>query len=421
MVDMNQTSTGPGIPPGAPPPPPPPHQDLDRLRRSGTDRYLSGVAGGIGRHFGIDPTVIRVLFVVLTFFGGAGVLVYGVCWLFVPEDGAAHAPIHVGNEPRKLLILAAVAIALVLAMSDAFHGFNVGWPIASMAVIVALVLIARDRREGRQHAGPPPYAPMAPMAPTAPSNPAAPTAPITETSTAPGTSAWPETTMTLPPTPPAPPAWQPPEPAAFPPRPRRTGVIWFWPTLALIAIALGTLGVIDAGHDINGAAYPALALAITGVMLVVGSFVGRPGGLIFVGLVSSVTLAFAAVAGGFNLGGSDLTTTPTTAAAVQSQYTAHNGRILLDLSEVTDPQALAGRTIDISLKAGEIEVIVPRSLNVDINAEFGFAGGIEIPGYNGGGVQDSVERHLAGTPATTSPSLDLDLHASVGHILVEQR
>jgi hypothetical protein len=39
----------------------PPHQDLDRLRRSVTDRYVAGVAGGLGRHFGIDPTIIRVL------------------------------------------------------------------------------------------------------------------------------------------------------------------------------------------------------------------------------------------------------------------------------------------------------------------------------------------------------------------------
>src|SRR5690349_2037469 len=157
MDDMNETSAGPGIPPGPTTqagqyPPRPPHQDLDRLRRSGTDRYIAGVAGGLGRHFGIDPTVIRVLLAVLTFFGGAGVLIYGVCWLFVPEDGNAHAPIHVGNEPRKLLLLAAAAVAFLLAMGDAFSGFNAGFPIASLAVIAAIVLIVRDRKEDRRAA-----------------------------------------------------------------------------------------------------------------------------------------------------------------------------------------------------------------------------------------------------------------------------
>src|SRR6188768_2368628 len=68
-------------------------RDLSRLRRSTSDRYFAGVAGGLGRHLDIDPTIIRVLLAVLTFFGGAGLLVYGAFWLFVPEDGRDRAPI----------------------------------------------------------------------------------------------------------------------------------------------------------------------------------------------------------------------------------------------------------------------------------------------------------------------------------------
>ena len=56
-------------------------RDLGRLRRSRTDRKIAGVAGGLGRHFDIDPTIVRVAFVVLAFFGGAGLLLYGVGWL----------------------------------------------------------------------------------------------------------------------------------------------------------------------------------------------------------------------------------------------------------------------------------------------------------------------------------------------------
>jgi phage shock protein PspC (stress-responsive transcriptional regulator) len=429
MDDMNETSTDPGTQPGPAAPghgPRRPHQDLDRLRRSVDDRYIAGVAGGIGRHFGIDPTVIRVLLAVLTFFGGAGVLVYAVCWLFVPEDGSEHSTIRVGSEPRKLLILAAAGIGVLLVMGHAFAGFGNGWFLASLAVVVAVVLIARDRKDGRkadrvaqaqawaEHRAAaaaglvPPYAGAAYTSP-------APDAPEATTAIPPYAAVPP-----LPPTPPAPPAWQPPQPPVIPPRPKRTGVIWFWPTLALIAIGTGVLGIIDVHHALAPGAYPVTALAITGVMLLIGSVTGRPGGLILLGFVSTFALTVATVVGGFNFSGRNIEETPGLAAQVQSSYTVHNGRIELDLTQVKDPAALAGRTIHLSLKAGEIRVIVPKDLNVDLSAEFDFAGGIRVPGYDGGGVQDSVERHLVGTNPDT-PALDLELDATVGQITVEQR
>src|SRR5689334_7243536 len=54
-------------------------RDLARLRRSLTDRRVAGVAGGLGRHLDVDPLILRVAFVVLTFFGGAGLILYGAC------------------------------------------------------------------------------------------------------------------------------------------------------------------------------------------------------------------------------------------------------------------------------------------------------------------------------------------------------
>jgi len=437
MEHMNETSQAPGTP-GANQQHRPPHQDLDRLRRSSTDRYLAGVAGGLGRHFGVDPTIIRVLLAVLAFFGGAGVLIYGACWLFVPEDGKAEAPIHVGSEPRRLILFSAVGIGFLLAMGDAFSGFNAGWPIASVAVIIAIVMIARERKDGKSRQGAAPAAPTDPTASYAQygeqyaqygqqvaaqytdyaqqvSTQAMASAGLTD----PGATT---VVPPVPPAPPAPPTWQPPQPPLVPPRPRRTGVIWFWPTLALIAIALGTLGIIDSGStNIEPGVYPATAVAITGVMLLIGSFFGRPGGLILIGFVSTFMLSVATVLGTFQFDGREIEVAPTTAAAVQSSYTVNMGRIELDLTKVTDPENLAGRDIDISLNAGEIVVIVPRGLNVTIDAEHDFAGGIQVPGYDGGGIQDSVNRTLVGTPANTNQPLGLELDASVGQITVEQR
>jgi len=55
-----------------------------KLYRSESNRVLAGVAGGLGEYFGIDPTLIRLLFVLLTVFGGGGVLIYIILWILIP-------------------------------------------------------------------------------------------------------------------------------------------------------------------------------------------------------------------------------------------------------------------------------------------------------------------------------------------------
>ncbi len=64
---------------------------------SRSDRKVAGVAGGLARHLDIDPLILRVAFVVLVFFGGAGLILYGAGWLLVPEDGAERR--H--RQPRR--------------------------------------------------------------------------------------------------------------------------------------------------------------------------------------------------------------------------------------------------------------------------------------------------------------------------------
>jgi phage shock protein PspC (stress-responsive transcriptional regulator) len=426
--DMNETTnesgqaTSPGPTQQAPLPP---HQDLDRLRRSTSNRYIAGVAGGLGRHFNIDPTIIRVLLVVLAFFGGAGLLIYGVCWLFVPKDDAEHAPIRVGTEPRRILLLAAAGVAALLAVGDLFDGADAGWSFVGIAVIVAIVLIFRDRRrESAQMTGTPPpaYTPPAAAASVAPAT----GQPGATGSTEPGPPAYAEgteQTQVLDSTG-QPPTWQPPvtQPPLYPPRPKRTGIIWFWPTLALIAVGLGILGIYDNNNHVVDGAYPALALAITAVMLVVGSVVGRPGGLILIGFLSSIALAGNVVVGGaFGVDAKEIHEAPTTAAAVESDYSTTVGEIRLDLTQVADPTALSGREIDLHLRTGHINVIVPRSINVDVDAKMDFAGGITVPGNDGGGFNHEVQKYLAAVPTSSSAPLELDIDAKLGQITVEYR
>jgi phage shock protein PspC (stress-responsive transcriptional regulator) len=57
------------------------------LYRPVHDRMLAGVAAGIARYLGVDVTIVRILFAVLTLVGGAAVPVYLAGWLLIPEEG----------------------------------------------------------------------------------------------------------------------------------------------------------------------------------------------------------------------------------------------------------------------------------------------------------------------------------------------
>ena len=62
--------------------------DVSRpLRRSKTDRVIAGVVGGLAGYFGVDPTLLRVVYVVGSVVSAAfpGILVYILLWLLIPE------------------------------------------------------------------------------------------------------------------------------------------------------------------------------------------------------------------------------------------------------------------------------------------------------------------------------------------------
>lgn len=56
-----------------------------RLYKSRHNRMLCGVCGGIGEYFGVDPTVIRLIFVLLAIFGMSGLLFYLICAIIMPS------------------------------------------------------------------------------------------------------------------------------------------------------------------------------------------------------------------------------------------------------------------------------------------------------------------------------------------------
>lgn len=65
-----------------------------RLYRSETDRMLGGVCGGLGEYLGMDPTLVRLIFVLLFLVGGHGLLVYLIMLIVVPNEPIGAAPVQ---------------------------------------------------------------------------------------------------------------------------------------------------------------------------------------------------------------------------------------------------------------------------------------------------------------------------------------
>ena len=59
---------------------------VNSLRRSNSDRWVAGVCGGLAKSTGIESWLLRLLFCILLVFGGSGLLIYLLAWIFVPTE-----------------------------------------------------------------------------------------------------------------------------------------------------------------------------------------------------------------------------------------------------------------------------------------------------------------------------------------------
>lgn len=412
---------GPGEDPagetGAPPPPPPPggrtdtqtdprpgpqpgpraaQRDLGTLRRSSTDRHLAGVAGGLARHFDIDPIIVRVALVVLIFFGGAGLVLYGAVWLLVPQDDEPSAVVALDERSRSFLLYVAGAVAVLMLLGDTLGHFHMPWPVLIIALIVVALVAGKGQvRLGRRTRSPE----------------------LAETTAAYAAQVETQVRQRVDEHVQAVTARY----ASYPPvNPRKRGPILFWFTIALIALAEGVLGIVDlAGVDVAPPAYAALAVGVVGLMLVIGAFWGRAGGLILLGLVASLVLAGSLAADKWQLDGHSrsVTYTPASAALVDDTYRMGTGDLIVDLSQVSDPAALAGRTIDVSGHVGSIEIVVPAQIAATADAAVRGPGQVEVFGEGHGGIHPRRTGSVAGS--LTSVPLSIDANLNVGKITVE--
>jgi signal transduction histidine kinase/phage shock protein PspC (stress-responsive transcriptional regulator) len=115
------------------------------LRRDPERAVIAGVAAGLARRLGIDPVIVRVAFAATSVAGGAGIGAYLLCWVLIPTEGGAPAPIEklAGRRDTWLVVAGAACLALAALLLLREWGLwlsdGVVWPLILAAAGGALI------------------------------------------------------------------------------------------------------------------------------------------------------------------------------------------------------------------------------------------------------------------------------------------
>ncbi len=375
----------------------PPAAPLHRFERP-TDSPVRGVCTALAELTGTDAVLWRVLFVVTSFFGGLGIVLYLLGIVAIPAQGeprsTADRLLH-GPDRRLGRGQLWPVVLLVIVASLAF-GDTDGLLIA--AVLGVLALLWWRGHDGER---PSPWSAGAPPPPAAATAPGAPTqvgmaSPVGQP--APGAAPW--ETMAA--------AWQP-RPAR--PRSPLTGL-----TLSLAALVAGVMVLIGlrGGVSVPGETVLAISLGVVGLGLVVGSWWGRATGLVLVALV--LGLALAATAGArpaLDAGVGDRAWSAT--SEPQQSFRLGVGEAVLDLSTLrtreVDPIA-----IDARVDVGHLVVLVPPDLRVAVSSRVGL-GELLVGESERSGRNATLTTDL-GPPG--APQVRLDLSVRTGQVEVRR-
>jgi phage shock protein PspC (stress-responsive transcriptional regulator)/predicted membrane protein len=330
-----------------------------RLYRARGDKVIAGVAGGLGRYFGVDPIFFRIGFVALAFFGGAGLVLYGAAWLLVPLEGGTGRPFDLRLQGRTLTVVGAIVLALaVLAvLGQLGGGWGGGWwwwggffgPLLFFA-IGGLLLWALLRGRSRGERG--------------------------------------------------------------------ADARWI---AGRIALAIGILagsavlffGAALAAAAGGGAAVAALVVVI-GILLIVAAFRGGARWLILPALLLALPVGIVSAADVDIDGGvGDRDYRPSSLGDLRDTYKLGIGRLRIDLRDLELPAG--DRPLRVDLGVGDAEVIVPESVCVALESRAG-AGYVRLFDRDSAGLD--VDWDSRPSAATDVPRLVLDADVGIGAIQV---
>ncbi|GAA3310531.1 PspC domain-containing protein [Arthrobacter ramosus] len=397
--------------------PAPPQNFFNWIRsqgiRRGRDRWMGGVASGIAHRFGIDPLIVRGIFIVLTLFAGIGILLYGVAWALLPEpDGRIHA--QEAGAGRWSAGMTGALITTIIGLPSLGHGFwgwgwngvpGVLWTLFWVGGIIYLVyfLVQRSKsRNGRQTMGTHNYtaAPGSPGGAGTQGSAGYPAAPYSAGPYSAGTygsgayaagsygtggagsygtggAATPSGPVN--PAGPYPPAGVPNRPE----RPRRQG-----PGAAIVAVSAGaallaggTLKLLDAGNvihlgDAANAVVWATGAAVLGLGILVAGLRGRTSGLL--GFLAVATLVIGGIfniapsADHFRLQNAQWNPVSIDDARKGFDITGANGTVDLTKLNLSAPLG-SDVVVPMDVTASNIKLLIPATVPVEVQADMTFA------------------------------------------------
>lgn len=371
-----------------PPPPPsdPPPGPARRLTRSTDDKVLTGLCGGLGRYFGLDPVIFRVAFVVLALVGGTGILLYLLGWLLIPDDlGTTPADrfVHGRNRQLALAVLIGLGIVLLFGGWDDHRGGDFPVALALIGIGAAVLLSRRNRSRDDGPNGPTP-GPAAPVSPTAEVAPPPPPPPPREAAVA----------DTAP--------MKPPKPRSALVPVTLSGLLVLGGALALLKVTVAT-GL-------------AIALLFTGGAMVVGAWRGRARWLIPVAMVLGFGLCVASVI--------DVPVTgeigtrryrPAALSEMRDTYRLGIGEIIVDLRDVD----LAGRNESVLVTdgIGHLVVIMPDGPEVVV---LGHAGAGDLRLFDKESDGTHVNRRVVSPGREGAGSLTVRARVGAGQVEVRR-
>lgn len=155
-----------------------------KLYRSKTDRMLFGVAGGLAEYFGVDSNLVRIIFIILTIWGGVGLLLYIVGIFLIPENPSGVRSTAKNQKEKNKAVeervnavaskikekieehrngksalsgeqifgLVVLLIGLIFLSNTLFSYFNFWrlWPLV-LVVIGLVILLGKKRRPNNDH------------------------------------------------------------------------------------------------------------------------------------------------------------------------------------------------------------------------------------------------------------------------------
>jgi phage shock protein PspC (stress-responsive transcriptional regulator) len=377
--------------------------DLVRPRQG---RVLAGVSQGLANRFDLPNWVPRALFVVTAFFGGLGLALYAAGWALIRSEDENESPAErffEGASSTKSWIGIGLIFVAALILLENLTFFSGGVVFAAGLLIVGVLLylghIPLESSGNKSKEG------VQPM--TTPET----LTPDTETDTTSGASpAGGGTPPTPTPTPPILP------PSAAKPRERSIlGRI----TIGVMLLGLGLLAIFDNIEGVPVYAEPrhylALAVAILGLGLLVGAFVGRARWLILVAVFLVPTLLFSPVFEyEWNSDQFEAVHQPTSFEDIEPLYTLDLGNLVIDLSELP----WDGETVHINahVDAGNLEIRIPDGVGLVGNAAVDI-GHVGAPGRESSGLGNP---NLDFDDPGDNGTVNLDATVDLGNIEIQR-